>query len=223
MRASEFVTEQYAHDPTVDEGLKGTIAGLGLAAAAASGVVSQYMPKPTVSAPPAVTQSTIQPAPDTPESRLKSAAQTAGLAGTELAQFMAQCAHETANFARMSEQGTAKYFAKKYENPRARRILGNTQAGDGERFRGRGYIQLTGRDNYTRAGRALRLPLDTNPDLAARPDVAAKIALWYWKNRVAPKIDNFSNTAAASHAINPRGRHVDRRQQQFAQYAQSGS
>ena len=213
MRAHEFLIETSVPGHDVDEGIKSTIAGLGLAAAAASGMASQYMPRPAE--PAAAAQQA------TPQAQLQATAQAAGLKGTELAQFMAQCAHETADFTRMNEKGSSQYFAKKYENPRARKILGNTQAGDGERFRGRGYIQLTGRDNYTRAGRALNLPLDTNPDLAARPDVAAKVALWYWKNRVATKVKNFSDTDAASQAINPRGHHVDRRQQQFAQYAQA--
>ena len=60
------------------------------------------------------------------------------------------------------------------------KILGNTEAGDGIKFHGRGYIQLTGRDKYTRAGRALGLDLVTKPDLAADPDNAVKTAVWYW-------------------------------------------
>lgn len=53
--------------------------------------------------------------------------------------------------------------------------LGNTQPGDGSMFHGRGYVQITGRANYLRAGRELVLPLVRNPDLAMRADVAAKI------------------------------------------------
>lgn len=199
-----------------DEGWKSTVAGLGLAAVAGTGM-HQYASQPVSSA--SKTTAPVAQA-QTPQALLKQAAESAGLQGTELAQFMAQCAHETANFTRIGEIGTEKYFTKKYENPRAKKILGNTQAGDGARFKGRGYIQLTGRDNYTRAGKSLNIPLAQYPDLAARPDVASKVAVWYWKNRVATKVSDFSNTKATSHAINPRGQHTDRRQVKFQQYSQ---
>ncbi|WP_445157662.1 glycoside hydrolase family 19 protein [Halomonas sp. E14] len=61
--------------------------------------------------------------------------------------------------------------------------MGNTEAGDGYRYRGRGYTQLTGRDNYTAASEALGIDLVNNPDLAADPEVAARVATWYWQNR----------------------------------------
>jgi predicted chitinase len=60
---------------------------------------------------------------------------------------------------------------------------GNPQPGDAERFIGRGYIQLTTRDNYTRAGRALNLDLVNHPELAEDPGNAVLIALWYWHTR----------------------------------------
>jgi putative chitinase len=151
--------------------------------------------------------------------QLKAVAVASGIQGTELAQFLAQCAHETANFASMEERGSPAYFTKKYEkNPRKAKILGNKVKGDGERFKGRGYIQLTGRDNYTRAGAALGLPLAQQPDLAARPDVAAKVAVWYWQNRVATKIKDFSNTGAVTKKINPASKGLQSRQDQFKSF-----
>lgn len=51
--------------------------------------------------------------------------------------------------------------------------LGNTEPGDGARFKGRGFVQLTGRDNYRRYGEALGIDLVANPDLANSPEVAA--------------------------------------------------
>jgi predicted chitinase len=154
-----------------------------------------------------------------PVNQLRAVAMASGINGTELAQFLAQCAHESANFASMEERGTPAYFTKKYEkNPRKAKILGNKVKGDGERYKGRGYIQLTGRDNYTRAGAALGLPLAQQPELAARPDVAAKVAVWYWKNRVAPKIKDFSNTAAVTKKINPASKGLQSRKDQFKSY-----
>lgn len=56
-----------------------------------------------------------------------------------------------------------------------RKDLGNIRAGDGPRFKGRGYVQLTGRRNYQVFGRLLFLDLESHPDLASKPEVALKI------------------------------------------------
>lgn len=58
--------------------------------------------------------------------------------------------------------------------------LGNTQPGDGFRFIGRGLKQLTGRDNYTRCGKALTLDLVNQPELLEQPPAAALSAGWFW-------------------------------------------
>jgi len=62
--------------------------------------------------------------------------------------------------------------------------LGNTEVGDGWRFHGRGYFQYTGRDNYARFGQKYGVDLIRNPDLAAEPATASKLALAYWQERV---------------------------------------
>jgi predicted chitinase len=64
-----------------------------------------------------------------------------------------------------------------------RRDLGNTQPGDGPRYKGRGYLQLTGRANYRYYGQKLGVDLERNPDLALRPDVAARVLVAYWQDR----------------------------------------
>lgn len=61
--------------------------------------------------------------------------------------------------------------------------LGNTQVGDGWRFRGRGLIQLTGRVNYQAYKDYSGVDVITNPDLASRPDIAVDIAGWFWSVR----------------------------------------
>ena len=61
--------------------------------------------------------------------------------------------------------------------------LGNTMAGDGPRYKGRGYLQLTGRANYRAMGARLDLPLEDTPDLALRPDIAAEVLAVYFKDR----------------------------------------
>lgn len=142
----------------------------------------------------------------------------AGITGTELAQFMAQCAHETMNFTTRRERGDRNYFMKKYDkqyNPANAQLLGNTKPGDGARYFGRGDIQLTGRDNYTRVGRALGIDLVNHPELAERADIAAKIAVYYWQNRVAPRVDDFSDTAAVTRPINRKLTGLDDRHDKF--------
>lgn len=145
----------------------------------------------------------------------------AGITGTELVAFMSQAAHETQNFTHMVEIGTEAGIAKKYDpkfNPRKAKILGNTQIGDGFKYRGRGFLHLTGRDNYSRAGKALGLPLEENPDMVLQQDVGAKVALWYWNNRVKNKIKDFGNVAQVTKKINPGMKGLKSRVQQFAKY-----
>ena len=64
-----------------------------------------------------------------------------------------------------------------------RRDLGNNQAGDGARFRGRGFVQLTGRANYLRYGQSLGVDLIAHPDLANAPEVAASLLAQYLADR----------------------------------------
>jgi putative chitinase len=84
----------------------------------------------------------------------------------------------------IQERGGAEYFKRMYDilgaRPAKARELGNLTPGDGARYHGRGYVQLTGKRNYqiaTTKLRALGLNVDlvANPDLALRPDVAAAI------------------------------------------------
>ena len=62
--------------------------------------------------------------------------------------------------------------------------LGNTQEGDGWRFRGRGYVQLTGRGNYTAAAAELGVDLVNNPEIVSERDFAADSTIHYWRERV---------------------------------------
>ena len=94
--------------------------------------------------------------------------------------FWAQAAHECAGFRTMHEYWKPTPAQCRYEG---RKDLGNVQPGDGYLFRGRGIFQLTGRANYETMGKKLGLDLVNNPDLAAQPEVALRIACEYWKSR----------------------------------------
>lgn len=108
-------------------------------------------------------------------------AQANGIAGEELALFMGTLAHESGNFAATLEKGSGT----KYEG---NKNLGNDQPGDGERFKGRGWIQLTGRANYAHYGKLTGLDLLNHPELAELPENANKLAVAYWQDRVVPLI-----------------------------------
>jgi predicted chitinase len=96
--------------------------------------------------------------------------------------FLAQIAHESAELRFMEELWGPTAQQKKYEPPNSvAKALGNTQKGDGFRYRGRGPIQVTGRANYKKYGDLLGVDLIGNPDLAATPQYAFSTAGVFWK------------------------------------------
>ena len=121
----------------------------------------------------------------------------------KLAHFLAQCGHESGGFRvtqenlNYSAKGLAGIFKKYFpteavatpyaRNPQkiANKVYANRMAngseasGDGYKFRGRGYIQLTGRDNYTQFGKAIGEDIVNNPDSVASKYALASAA-WFW-------------------------------------------
>ena len=94
-----------------------------------------------------------------------------------LAYMLATTFHETARkMTPIHEYGKASYFEGRYgPGTSVGKVLGNTQPGDGNRFHGRGYVQLTGRRNYTLAGQKLGVNLVADPDRALELSLAAAI------------------------------------------------
>ena len=96
------------------------------------------------------------------------------------AYMLATVYHECAKTMQpIRENGGAAYFKKMYDitgaRPSLARANGNTAVGDGAKYYGRGYVQLTWKDNYKRAGVYLGIDLVANPDLALVPEHAAQI------------------------------------------------
>jgi predicted chitinase len=83
--------------------------------------------------------------------------------------FLATVLHESMGLRATTEQASGA----RYEG---RRDLGNIHRGDGQRFKGRGPIQLTGRANYAAYGRRLGMNLEGHPDMVAKPDVGWQVA-----------------------------------------------
>jgi len=216
MRASEFITDDISR-----RGFLGGLTGAALTGLKGSSNTQQQTNKPTAPKETPV----FRPLGKKPELEiyLKRVAEAAGIQGVELAQFLAQIKHETWDFTRLFEVPKGpKYFSKKYDpkySPRMAKILGNLKIGDGAKYHGRGFIQLTGRDNYTRAEKALGVPLTTNPDLAASPEIAAKIAVWYWNNRVKPFVSDFTDTASVTKKINSSQHGLENRHANFVKYS----
>ena len=119
--------------------------------------------------------------------------------------FIGQCQHESGNFktleenlhysaaslmrvwpSRFSDQATADQYAnnpEKIANKVYAGRMGNTEDGDGFKYRGRGVLQLTGKDSYIFCGQALKLDLMDNPDLLLEPMNAMLSAGWFWNKR----------------------------------------
>jgi putative chitinase len=146
----------------------------------------------------------------------------------EIANFIAQISHESANLTRMEEgfrytkgidqipvrsarrEGDVVLEAARKEalDGKPERLaelmyggrMGNNEPGDGFKYRGRGYMQLTGKDNYEAMGKLIGIDLVAKPELAALPENAAKIAVEFWKTNV-PK-DAREDVTKATTAIN---------------------
>jgi putative chitinase len=102
------------------------------------------------------------------------------------AAFLAQVCHESGSLRYTKEIADGAAY-----NGRA--DLGNTQPGDGPRYKGRGLIQITGRSNYRACGSALGQDLESHPEALEIPEAATRSAAWFWKAR---GLNQFADTDA---------------------------
>jgi putative chitinase len=94
--------------------------------------------------------------------------------GLRMAHFIAQIGHETGSFLWAEELADGSAYE-------GRRDLGNTEPGDGKRFKGRGLIQLTGRANYMKYREVAGFDCVANPErVASDASVAVDVACWFW-------------------------------------------
>ena len=131
------------------------------------------------------------------------------------AQIVAQAAHESGGFKFTEELGKPDYFLK-YDG---RKDLGNIQPGDGPRFKGRGFLQTTGRINYQQFKDEFGIDVINKPESLASADNAAKSAL-FWFKKNAKKVQNltkgdWSNTKAVTKAVNGGYNGLDEREHYF--------
>jgi len=114
-----------------------------------------------------------------------------------LCHFLAQAACETDRFSSLQEAGAASRFAR--DDGRA--DLGNSEPGDGARYRGRGVFRLRGRASYRRIGRMLNMDLEGRPELALDPRVSVQIAFAYWRDRKINAAADRDDTARVTQLI----------------------
>ena len=119
-----------------------------------------------------------------------------------LAFLLSQIAHETGGFRWFRELGTDAYFAR-YDG---RLDLGNTEPGDGPRFKGRGGLHHTGRANYAHLQAVLSVPLLEEPSLLELPEHFVRADLDYWSrkkiNQLADKDDAVGVTRKVNGGLN---------------------
>lgn len=139
-------------------------------------------------------------APDTAAPALEAAMQEFGIdTPFRRAHFLGQCCLESDGFTTTLEHWGPTHWQQAYEG---NAHLGNSEQGDGFRFRGRGYLQTTGRANYERTAAALGLPLLNQPELLEQPSNAARAAGWYWQVHNLNPLADAGNVEAITRAIN---------------------
>ena len=160
------------------------------------------------------------------ENLVRQKAMKAGFNKDEVNQLLAQTNHESGGFKYKTElwshnPSTAIYKIQQSYGG-SKNTLGNLSIDDGFKFRGRGFIQITGRANYAHFGKVIGVDLIKNPDLAARDDIAADLAVAFYNERVKNKGISGTDVRGATRIIN--GKHMlglDKRESLYRQYSHS--
>lgn len=133
-----------------------------------------------------------------------------------MAAFLAQVGHESGQFRYVRELGGDQYLSK-YDTGSLAKRLGNTpQAdGDGQKYRGRGLIQVTGRDNYLACSKALFADdrLLRTPEMLEQAEWAAKSAAWFWNSRNLNALADAGDFTGLTRRINGGINGLDERQE----------
>ena len=115
-----------------------------------------------------------------------------------MAHFLAQLGHESAEFRYVEEIASGQAYE-------GRQDLGNTQLGDGKRFKDRGLIQITGRNNYTAYGKSRGSDYTTDAAaklLATDPNLAADASCWFWQTKGLNQYADLDNVEAVTYRVN---------------------
>ncbi len=111
------------------------------------------------------------------------------------AHYLAQIAHESAELKYTKEIASGKAYE-------GRKDLGNTQKGDGVKYKGRGLIQITGRANYTKYKRYCGYDVVSRPELLEQPLGAVRSSMWYWSTHGLNELADADNLLKITRIIN---------------------
>lgn len=111
------------------------------------------------------------------------------------ASFLAQVGHESGQLRYVRELASGAAYE-------GRKDLGNTEPGDGVRFKGRGLIQITGRANYKACGDALGIDLIAHPELLESPVLACRSAAWFWRSHGLNELADAGDQTRVTRRIN---------------------
>lgn len=117
--------------------------------------------------------------------------------------FLAQCLHETNGLRNLTERGGAAYLSK-YDSGKLAKTLGNTQKGDGAKYRGRGLLMTTGRYNYQayQDSGYCKGDIMGSPELLGKPLGATKSGMWWWWKHDCNKLADEDDVVALRKKIN---------------------
>jgi putative chitinase len=156
-----------------------------------------------------------------------------------IAGFLSQIAHESAGFKATSEnlnysaEALCRVWSSRFNADNSQEYARNPEkiankaycnrmgngdelSGDGWNYRGRGLIQLTGRDNYTRFSNAVGVDVVENPDLVAEPEMAALSAGWFWSTNGLNALADARDIVGMTKRINGGTHGLDDRQAKYA-------
>ena len=111
------------------------------------------------------------------------------------ASFLAQVGHESGQLRYVRELASGAAYE-------GRKDLGNTEPGDGVRFKGRGLIQITGRANYAACGATLGVDLIAHPELLESPVLACRSAAWFWRSHGLNELADAGDQTKVTRRIN---------------------
>lgn len=154
------------------------------------------------------------------------------------AAFLAQCAVESAELTRLvenlnyGESALLRVFLKRFNQIQAKEYArrperianrayaerygnGSEASGDGYRYRGRGIIQLTFKDNYRACAAGTGIPCVVYPEYLERPEEAALSAAWYWKSRKINEAADAGDFAEVTRRVNSALLHISRRKEYY--------
>ena len=120
--------------------------------------------------------------------------------------FIATIMHETGSLRWLEELASGEAYEW-------RKDLGNTNKGDGRKYKGRGLIMLTGRSNYERASKALMIDLLNNPEQLTTPKIATLVACWWWHQRGLNEVADSGDFKRVTRLVN--GGHTHLKEREF--------